>query len=93
MAPRHFGKLDPDPDSHQGEKQDPVPHQIERWKPWRVILDHGRVQTLEKVSGRIRIRIRIKMKCRNRIRIRIKSEMQDPDPDSHQIDADPQHCL
>ncbi len=30
MDPHHFGKLDPDPDTYQSEKQDPDPHQSEK---------------------------------------------------------------
>jgi hypothetical protein len=88
MALNHFEKLDLDPDPHQGEKQNPDPHQSEKLE---FILDHWRVQTWEKASGRIRIRINLK--CKSRIRIRIKCEKQDPDPDSRQSDADLQHCL
>ncbi len=49
-----------------------------KWKGERAILDHWRVQILEKVSGRNRIRIklkgriRIRIKVKSRIRIRIK---------------------
>jgi hypothetical protein len=42
---------------------------VKRWKLYRVILEHWRVQIGEKVSG---IRIRITLKGRIRIRIRFK---------------------
>ncbi len=87
VDPHHPGKLDQDlhldpyqseklvPDPQQSEKRDPGLdlHKSERRKPYRVILEHLKVQIWKKVSGRNRISIKLTGRIRIRIRVKVGS--------------------